>query len=174
MWRRAFVLMPLFLGVVCSSAPKARFTKEDEGAIESLILAKADIARRAWRAGDARIMIPETTTVSVRTPFGEVLSPETMRAELQRRMDRVVRIDTMGVHVDSFRVAGRDSVYAYSTQRFVRLIRRPEDGREGQRFSVAVHEQLFVRRGGRWVDAGPEREMDTWNWWAGDEPPPGQ
>jgi len=170
MWRRLSFLVPLLVALACASgsSPKRGVPAADRKAIEKLVLDAADLARRAWDARDASLMIPESTTASVQSPLGVVYSPDRLRQDLQHRMDRVIRIDTMDVRVDSMRASGRDSIFVYSTQRFVRMIRQPEDGREGQRFSLAIHEQLFVRTKGVWSSAGPERQLHTRNWWAGD------
>jgi hypothetical protein len=171
---RTVLLLVALLSASCSEEAGARrasrLKSADRKAIEAIILEKVDIARRAWEARDARIMIPDTVTVSLRSPDGQVITPAEMRDALQKRMDGVSRVDTMMVRVDSFLVVTPDSVLAYSTQRFVRLLRRP-DGYERLRFSVVVHEQSFIRREEEWVTATPEREVKPRSWW-GDESPP--
>lgn len=56
-----------------------------------------------------------------------------LQADLQRRMNMTVRLGTLMEVLDSIHVLQPDSVVAYSTQRFVRVIRL-DDGTGGSGF----------------------------------------
>src|SRR5262245_38364023 len=105
-----------------SAAAQASLTRGDRAAIAGEIAHMATTARQAWATRNAKILIPDST-LSVRTPDGRTLNAAEMRADLQRRMDATTRVDTLIEVLDSVRVVTRDSALAYSSQRFVRLMR---------------------------------------------------
>jgi hypothetical protein len=154
-----------------STPQKSQPSQADRNAIAAVIDAQTAQARRAWELRDASLIIPDTTQGAVReTAEGATTEAASMRADIQRRMDMTTRVDTMSTVLDSLHAVGADSVRAYSSQRFVRMIRLSET-EERQRISTVTHEQLFIRRAGRWEAVGPLREISPRAWWAGESPP---
>jgi len=155
--------------LVAQSAAGA--TTADSVAIVAIIDRLTATARRAWETRDARLMIPDTAAgAAVRNPQGQMVSSADLRADLRRRMDLTTRVDTMIERLDSVRMVHRDTALAYSSQRFVRLVRMP-DGAQRRRFSTVAHERTMVRRSNRWADSGPVREIAPRAWWEGETPP---
>jgi hypothetical protein len=74
-------------------------------------------------------------------------------------MNMTTRVHTMNEVLDSIKVVTADSVLAYSSQRFARIVRLP-DGVERQRLSTVIHEIPMRRREQSWVQAGPVRELN--------------
>jgi ketosteroid isomerase-like protein len=93
-----------------------------------------------------------------------------LRADLQRRMNMTTRVDTLVEVLDSIRLITRDSILAYSSQRFVRLIRL-DNGSERQRISTITHERPVIRSRGQWKLVGAVREIAPRAWWADEAPP---
>ncbi len=158
--------------LVALSAPNTSFAQAalssaDRTAIAAHVERVNATARRAWEARDPSLLVPDSPSVFVRTPQGQLLTATDLRADLQRRMNMTTRVDTLIEVLDSIRVVRPDSVLAYTSQRFVRVIRLPE-GVERQRLSTVIHEIPMVRRELRWAQAGPLREINPKAWWAGE------
>ncbi|MGH7584994.1 MAG: DUF5990 family protein [Gemmatimonadales bacterium] len=79
------------------------------------------------------------------------------------------RVDTLVEVLDRVRVITTDTVLAYSSQRFVRVVRL-DGGVERQRISTIIHERPLVRVAGRWRMTGVVREIAPCAWWAGQPP----
>jgi hypothetical protein len=136
------------------------FKPADRTEIERIIEEHAATARRAWILRDAALMVPEIT--------GEGAAEG--RADLQRKMDKVMSIDTLSVVVDSICATNADKADAYSTERFVRVVRMP-DGTTRRRFSTVQHVQTYARAGGSWTITGTPRSRSAKGWWEGEAPP---
>ena len=161
------VLAALPLAPRTSEAQRA-FTDSDRAAVADAIARMAARARQAWDTRNAGLLVPDSA-LTVRTPQGGTITAAQLRADLQRRMDMTTRVDTLVELLDSTRVMTPDSVLAYSSQRFVRVVRL-EDGSERRRISTITHERPFVRVAGRWEMTGAVREIDPRAWWADSTP----
>lgn len=139
---------------------QARLGPAEHAAIAAEVDRMAATARRAWTTRDAKLLVPDST-----------LAADQLRADVQRRMNVTVRVDTLVEVLDSVRSVTRDSILAYSSQRFVRLMRL-ESGVERVRISAVIHERSFVRSAGRWRTTGTAREIAPRAMWA-DETPAG-
>jgi hypothetical protein len=117
--------------------------------------------------------MPEDTAAIIKTPDGRSISRESNIADLQRRMDMTTRIDTMRTVVDSILFVPGDTAVVFSSQRFVRLMKLPEQP-ERQRISSVVHRQRFHRASGTWRSAGPIEELQPQAHWADERPSEGR
>jgi hypothetical protein len=160
-----------------NAAPPSSAEREaDRKALTEIVRLATERADRAWTARDARLMFPADTaagtdsSVVVRTPDGRPINRAANIADLQRRMDMTTRIDTMRTVVDSILFVAQDSAVVFSSQRFVRWMKLPEQP-ERQRISSVIHRQRFARTGPGWEPAGPVEELDPRARWADEEKP---
>lgn len=158
---RALLALILTTGAIVPVAvvAQARLGPAEHAAIAAEVDRMAATARRAWATRDAKLLVPDSTVTA-----------EQLRADLQRRMNVTVRVDTLVEALDSTRSVTRDSVLAYSSQRFVGVVRL--SGVERVRISTVIHERPFVRTAGRWRATGAVREIAQRGMWA-DETPAG-
>lgn len=143
-----------------SGAAQAGLTPRDSAAIAAEIARMTTTEQRAWAMRNPGILIPDSALNAIQ-----------LRADLQRRMDMTTRLDTLIEALDSVRGVTKDSALAYSSQRFVGVVRL--DGRPGRVLVFTVtHERPFVRASGRWQVRGAKREIAPRSWWV-DETPSG-
>ena len=162
----------MFAVAACPAPPAAEpgsgLSAAETAALRGYVEARVGRARAAWQRRDPRLLVTgPDSAVGARRPDGTPVTNAEIRADLARRMEAVVRLDTLGEVITAVRAAG-DSVEVTTRQRFVRLVRT--DAGERVRVSGVTHRQWFRRERGSFVAISPLQESEQEAYWADERP----